>query len=54
MQKVKFLFNITNKFKVKFFDIAANLSGFLIILDNQFKGEYYGKKHHEDDTKDVI
>lgn len=29
--------------KFHFFDIAANLT------DNQFHGEYYGKKHHETD-----
>ena len=33
---------------VRFFDIAANLS------DSQFKGKYFGKKHHDSDFEDVI
>ena len=37
-----------NSTKLKFFDIAANLS------DNQFYGIYYGKKVHEDDHDSVI
>lgn len=31
-----------------FYDIAANLT------DSQFSGEYYGKKHHQDDRQEVI
>ena len=32
----------------QFYDIAANLT------DHQFTGDYYGKKHHEDDRHEVI
>ena len=32
----------------KFYDIAANLT------DNQFSGQYHGKKHHPDDRQEVI
>ena len=28
MQKVKFLFNITNKFKVKFLDISGSIESY--------------------------
>lgn len=34
--------------RFKFYDIAANLT------DHQFRGDYYGKKHHEDDRQEVI
>ena len=33
---------------LRFFDIAANLA------DGQYSGEYYGKKHHENDVDQVI
>lgn len=36
------------KNKLRFFDIAANL------CDDQFKGQYYDKKHHDSDVDDVI
>ena len=42
------LFSIMKAHNFKFYDIAANLT------DNQFSGEYYGKKHHPDDRHEVI
>lgn len=39
---------MVSKNNLRFFDIAANL------CDDQFKGIYYDKKHHESDIDDVI
>ena len=48
IQQFDFTSNMFSQNHFNFYDIAANLT------DHQFTGDYYGKKHHEDDRHQVI
>ena len=48
IHQFNFASNMFRDYHFNFYDIAANLT------DHQFTGDYYGKKHHEDDRHQVI